>query len=136
MSKRGECCASRLDSCVRGSVLFYSELHGYFMVFSKPRIFGPALPRTDDSPAHNSSLTDEAHADSDSGDDAGFYIGIHSGSVAIFQGRPGKGGILLETTNIPLDKIPEFEIRNLEAGIPFSTEEEKYSILEGLHFPL
>jgi len=127
----------------RGWILVFAGVFCFtvsFMVtlwyFQSLEFFGPALPRTDDSPAHNSSLTDEAHADSDSGDDAGFYIGIHSGSVAIFQGRPGKGGILLETTNIPLDKIPEFEIRNLEAGIPFSTEEEKYSILEGLHFPL
>lgn len=65
-----------------------------------------------------------------------YYIGIYGSNVAIFQGRPGKGGILIETTNIPLDKIPEFEIRNLHAGIPFSDQEEKYRILEGLHFPL
>ncbi|HHX02632.1 MAG TPA: hypothetical protein GX739_08255 [Firmicutes bacterium] len=64
------------------------------------------------------------------------YVGIHDQYVAIFKGRPGVGGILVEKTEIPIDKLPEFEVRNLRAGIPFASEEQKYSILEGLHFPL
>lgn len=44
--------------------------------------------------------------------------------------------MVVEITEIPIAKLPEFEIRNLRAGIPFADEEQKYSILEGLHFPL
>ncbi|MDI9420262.1 MAG: hypothetical protein GX228_07290 [Firmicutes bacterium] len=64
------------------------------------------------------------------------YIGIHDQHVAIFQGKPGLGGILVEKTEIPIAKLPEFEIRNLRLGIPFTDESQKYSILDGLHFPL
>lgn len=63
------------------------------------------------------------------------YIGIFGDHIAIFHGKPGVGGTLHEETDICIEKIPDFEIRNLRRGIAFSTEEEKYSILEGLHFP-
>lgn len=63
------------------------------------------------------------------------YLGIFGDFVAVFQGQPGTGGILLEQTDVSILKMPEFEIENLRQGIPFFSEEEKYSILEGLHFP-
>lgn len=63
------------------------------------------------------------------------YMGIFGDYVAVFRGEPGLGGILVEETDIPIEKLPEFELNNLRQGIAFSTEEEKYSILEGLHFP-
>ncbi|NLM24596.1 MAG: hypothetical protein GX208_00575 [Firmicutes bacterium] len=63
------------------------------------------------------------------------YMGIFGDYVAVFRGEPGVGGILIEETDIPIAKLPEFEVNNLRQGIVFTTEEEKYSILEGLHFP-
>jgi len=64
------------------------------------------------------------------------YVGIHDQHVAIFRGKPGMGGVVVEKTEIPIAKLPEFEIRSLRTGIPFTDEEHKHSILEGLHFPL
>ncbi len=63
------------------------------------------------------------------------YLGIFGNHVAVYQGEPGVGGRLIVETDIPLSTLPEFEIQNLRTGIPFRSEEEKYSILEGLHFP-
>lgn len=63
------------------------------------------------------------------------YMGILGDYVAVFRGEPGIGGVLIEETDIPIAKLPDFEVHNLRQGIAFSTEEEKYSILEGLHFP-
>ncbi len=63
------------------------------------------------------------------------YLGIFGQHIAIFLGETEGGGILQEQTDITIDKIPKFEIDNLRRGIPFGSEEEKYSILEGLHFP-
>lgn len=63
------------------------------------------------------------------------YVSTYGAYVGIFKGQPGVGGILIEETDISIANLPEFEIHNLEQGIPFTTTTEKYSILEGLHFP-
>ncbi len=62
------------------------------------------------------------------------YIGIYGNRLAVFIGKP-ETGILREITDLTIEKIPEYEIKNLRSGILFSGEAEKYSILEGLHFP-
>ncbi|NMB38228.1 MAG: hypothetical protein GX994_01485 [Firmicutes bacterium] len=77
----------------------------------------------------------ETESNLDSGCDQQLYLGIFRDFAAVFQGQPGAGGILLELTDVSILKMPEFEIENLRQGIPFTDEEEKYSILEGLHFP-
>ncbi len=63
------------------------------------------------------------------------YMGVLGDYVAVFKGEPGVDSVLIEETEIPIVNLPEFEIKNLRKGISFMSEEEKYSILEGLHFP-
>ena len=100
--------------------------------FSQSRIFDPPAPLDDGriSPPIDSGRQGAAAAAEQ------FYIGIHDQHVAIYKGKPEMGGVVVEITEIPIAKLAEFEIRNLRAGIPFADEEQKYSILEGLHFPL
>lgn len=62
------------------------------------------------------------------------YVGIHDEYVAVFQGQLGEGRLVMET-DIPISTLPQFEIDNLREGITFDSEDEKYGILEGLHFP-
>lgn len=71
----------------------------------------------------------------DSDQDIQLYIGVFNEHIAIFQGQPNDQGVVKEITGIAINKMPEFEMENLKGGIPFDTDEEKYSILEGLHFP-
>lgn len=97
----------------------------------------PKVMETENQPQltqNSSNLTADAESQPASGTQE-YYISIFGDRIAVFQGKPGAGGVVVEQTQIPIAKIPEFEIRNLRAGIPFSTDEEKYSILEGLHFP-
>ncbi|NLY10387.1 MAG: hypothetical protein GX020_01675 [Firmicutes bacterium] len=62
------------------------------------------------------------------------YIGIYHGYLAVFRGIPSDGKVI-EQTDIPIGPLPEHEISILESGVPFASEAEKYSILEGFHFP-
>ncbi len=55
-----------------------------------------------------------------------YYIGLFGEKIAIFSGIPPTGA-LVEITNYEFKEIYR---EDLERGIPFSTEEEKKSILE------
>jgi len=60
------------------------------------------------------------------------FLGIHDGKVAVFRGKPGVYQRLVGVTGIAVSTLPEFEIRNLEEGIPFAGEEELSMLLESL----
>ncbi|MGI6034965.1 MAG: BofC C-terminal domain-containing protein [Limnochordia bacterium] len=63
---------------------------------------------------------------------ARLYLGIADGYAAVFQGRPGRGGVVLKKTNVPLHRIPETERQRLSEGIPVGSEQEALQILEGM----
>ena len=63
---------------------------------------------------------------------AQLYLGIADGYAAVFQGRPGKGGVVLKKTNVPLQRIPEADRGRLSEGIPVDSEQEALQILEGM----
>ena len=62
------------------------------------------------------------------------YMGIFGDYMRFFEVNRELVVFLIEETDIPIAKLPEFEVNNLRQGIVFTTEEEKYSILEGLTF--
>ena len=60
------------------------------------------------------------------------FLGIQDGKVAVFRGKPGVYRRLVGVTGIAVSSLPEFEIRNLEQGIPFAGAEELSMLLESL----
>lgn len=68
-------------------------------------------------------------------DENGGFVGIHEGHVAIFHGTPGGCHQLVETHSITADRLPTFQVLDLERGITFSGEDELFQILEGLSAP-
>lgn len=58
------------------------------------------------------------------------FLGIAEGKIAVFRGKPGVYGRLERITDISATNLPEFEVRNLEKGIPYEGEEELLLLLE------
>ncbi|REJ37232.1 MAG: hypothetical protein DIU82_01375 [Bacillota bacterium] len=65
----------------------------------------------------------------------GGFVGLHEGKVAVFAGRPDGCHQLLEEKPIAAKELPSFQVRELEAGIPFADGTELFQILEGLRGP-
>ncbi|MGI5853075.1 MAG: BofC C-terminal domain-containing protein [Bacillota bacterium] len=63
---------------------------------------------------------------------SGEFIGILNGYVSVFAGTPQKPGPILETTRIPVSRLPQSERIKLESGIPVNNISERLHILEGL----
>ena len=60
------------------------------------------------------------------------FLGVFEGKVAVFRGRPEIYQRLVRVVGIPISGLPDFEVRNLERGIPFNGEEELSLLLESL----
>lgn len=60
------------------------------------------------------------------------FLGILEGKIAVFRGKPEIYQRLVRVVGIPISGLPEFEVRNLERGIPFNGEEELSLLLESL----
>ncbi|NMB24350.1 MAG: hypothetical protein GX986_02345 [Firmicutes bacterium] len=58
------------------------------------------------------------------------FLGISGNKVAIFRGKPGIYQQLVRVTTIPISGLPDFEVTNLERGIPYNGEEELSVLLE------
>ncbi len=65
----------------------------------------------------------------------GGYVGLHEGKVAVFAGEPGGCQRLVEATSIDAAQLPSFQLRELEAGVPYADSSELFQILEGLRSP-
>ncbi|OUM94731.1 MAG: hypothetical protein BAA04_08555 [Firmicutes bacterium ZCTH02-B6] len=65
----------------------------------------------------------------------GGFVGLHEGKVAVFAGTPGGCQRLVEEKPIAAEDLPSFQVRELEAGIPFADAAELFQILEGLMGP-
>lgn len=61
-----------------------------------------------------------------------YYIGIYEGYVALFQGRPGFEGSLIEKTDIMADVLREDDRIILEKGLVIENKQEFLKIREGL----
>lgn len=59
------------------------------------------------------------------------YLGEKDGKVAIFNGEPGSG-YLRKMTDIEVNKLPYDEQKSLEQGLRVDSQEELFSILDGL----
>ena len=60
------------------------------------------------------------------------FLGIFEDKVAVFRGKPELYRRLVRVVGIPISGLPDFEVRNLERGIPFNGEEELSLLLESL----
>ncbi len=60
------------------------------------------------------------------------FLGIHDGKVSVFRGKPEVYQRLVRVTGIPASGLPDFEVRNLERGIPYDGDEELSLLLESL----
>ncbi len=60
------------------------------------------------------------------------YLGIMDGFLAVYEGKPGQGGRAVEITDIEVRSLPEKEIRDLQKGVPVSSQRELLEILQGL----
>ena len=58
------------------------------------------------------------------------FLGIAQGRVAIFRGKPNVYQELVRLTQIPVGNLPEFEVKNLQEGLPFEGEDELSILLE------
>ncbi|HEY8496608.1 MAG TPA: BofC C-terminal domain-containing protein [Limnochordales bacterium] len=65
----------------------------------------------------------------------GGFVGLHEGKVAVFAGTPDGCHKLVEKKPIGAEELPSFQVRELEAGIPFDDGTELFHILEGLMGP-
>jgi len=61
-----------------------------------------------------------------------YYIGIHNGYVAFFQGIPDIKSVLIEQTDIISDTLREDDRLILEKGLTVNDEQEFLKIREGL----
>lgn len=132
----------RIWSAVLIALVFFFISFALTLWLSDLRLHGKAIPDNVNSILYTPDFGLEHQLQAETENNLNFerdqqrlYLGIFGDFVAVFQGQPGTGGILLEQTDVSILKMPEFEIENLRQGIPFFSEEEKYSILEGLHFP-
>lgn len=60
------------------------------------------------------------------------YLGINGDRVAVFQGLPGMRPVVLEQTDIPVEWMPDSEIRKLRQGVVVSNDDELNELLQGL----
>lgn len=60
------------------------------------------------------------------------FLGIYEGKVSVFKGKPEVYQRLVRVTGIPISGLPDFEVRNLERGIPYDGDEELSLLLESL----
>lgn len=58
------------------------------------------------------------------------FLGISENKVAVFRGKPGIYQQLVRVTTIPIAGLPDFEVTNLQRGIPYNGEEELSVLLE------
>lgn len=60
------------------------------------------------------------------------HLKIKDGHVAVFYGKPRPDAILMKTTKIEAQYLPEEETRSLEEGLVVKDESELLYLLEGL----
>ena len=60
------------------------------------------------------------------------YLGIKDGYVAIYKGEVLEDNTLIEVKkNIPIESLPQQDVKNLQLGIEVDSREEMLGILEG-----
>lgn len=60
------------------------------------------------------------------------YLSVNGDRVAVFQGLPGMRPIVLEQTDIPVEWMPDSEVRKLRQGIVVRNDDELNELLQGL----
>ena len=66
-----------------------------------------------------------------------YYIGVHDGVVAVYQGIPGSVGpielsTLVEDTDIPVESLEPYARERIEATIRVNDVEEAREVITGL----
>ena len=60
------------------------------------------------------------------------YLGVNGDRVAVFQGLPGMRPVVLDQTDIPVEWMPDGEVRRLRQGIIVRNDDELNEMLQGL----